>query len=497
MQRKSFGKMACPIARSLERVGEWWSILIIRDALHGFTRFDEFQKSLNIAPNMLTRRLSALVDAGLLERRRYSERPPRYEYILTEMGRDFRPVIVAMFAWGNRHFAPEGASVLLVDKKTRESGRSRTGRSAERKTAQRARLCVCRRPCRQQAHTPPLRSHQSETIRGAAVVETGARQKAQGVMITAARRQAVIAAPIAERRAPPRAAEVDSRTRELLRGAIVPTLLRLAWPNILVMLAQASTGLIETWWVSHLGTDALAGMALVFPVVMLMQMVSAGAMGGGISSAVARALGAGRRDEADALVLHAIVVNVALGAFFSIVMLVFGPSIYRALGGTDGELQTALSYSNVVFAGNVLLWLMNALASVIRGTGNMLVPAMVICAGVIFLVPLSPCLIFGVGPFPELGVAGAGVALVLFYAAGTAVLLWYILSGRNLARLRLTALRWPLFRDILAVGAVAAITSLQTNVTIALATALVASASGTNAVAGYGTGVRLEYLLYR
>ena len=119
MQHKSFGKMACPIARSLERVGEWWSILIIRDALHGFRRFDEFQKSLNIAPNILTRRLSALVDAGLLERRRYSERPPRYEYILTERGRDFRPVIVAMFAWGNRHFAPEGASVLLVDKKTK------------------------------------------------------------------------------------------------------------------------------------------------------------------------------------------------------------------------------------------------------------------------------------------------------------------------------------------------------------------------------------------
>src|SRR5213594_1873770 len=121
MERKSFGKMACPITRSLERVGEWWSILIIRDALHGFTRFDQFQKNLNIAPNMLTRRLSALVDAGLLQRRRYSERPPRYEYVLTEMGRDFRSVIVAMFAWGNRHFAPEGASVLLVDKKTQRA----------------------------------------------------------------------------------------------------------------------------------------------------------------------------------------------------------------------------------------------------------------------------------------------------------------------------------------------------------------------------------------
>src|SRR5262245_25804263 len=260
-------------------------------------------------------------------------------------------------------------------------------------------------------------------------------------MITAPRRKTICTTPITDV-APPRAAKVDSRTSDLLRGAIVPTLLRLAWPNILVMLAQASTGLIETWWISHLGTDALAGMALVFPVVMLMQMVSAGAMGGGISSAVARALGAGHRDEADALVLHAIVVNVVFGAFFSLIMLPFGPSIYRTLGGMGGELQTALAYSNVVFAGNVLLWLMNALASVIRGTGNMLVPAMVISAGVIVLVPLSPCLIFGVGPFPELGVAGAGFALVFFYTAGTAVLLWYILSGRNVARFRWTRFRW-------------------------------------------------------
>ena len=121
MQHKSFSKEVCPIARSLERVGEWWSILIIRDALHGFTRFDQFQKSLNIAPNMLTRRLSALVDAGLLERRRYSARPPRYEYILTDMGRDFRPVLITMTAWGNRHFAPEGLSVVLVNKKTRRT----------------------------------------------------------------------------------------------------------------------------------------------------------------------------------------------------------------------------------------------------------------------------------------------------------------------------------------------------------------------------------------
>src|SRR5260221_667720 len=118
MQRKTLGNMQCPIARSLERVGEWWSILILRDAFHGLSRFDQFQKSLEIAPNMLTRRLAALVESGLLERRRYSERPPRYEYLLTERGRDFRPVLWALLAWGNKHFAPEGASVVIVDRAT-------------------------------------------------------------------------------------------------------------------------------------------------------------------------------------------------------------------------------------------------------------------------------------------------------------------------------------------------------------------------------------------
>ena len=192
------------------------------------------------------------------------------------------------------------------------------------------------------------------------------------------------------------------RTQAFLHGPIVSTLIRLSWPNILVMLAQASTGLIETWWVSHLGTDALAGMAIVFPVVMLMQMMSQGAMGGGISSAIARALGAGRHEEADALVLHAIVINVVFGAFFAVAVLGFGPSLYRALGGQGGSLEAALRYSNVVFGGVILLWVMNGLASVIRGTGNMLVPAMVMCGGVFVLVPLSPLLIFGIGPFPAL-----------------------------------------------------------------------------------------------
>jgi putative MATE family efflux protein len=288
----------------------------------------------------------------------------------------------------------------------------------------------------------------------------------------------------------------NARTRLLLEGRIFPTLLRLAWPNVLVMGAQACTGLIETWWVSGLGTDALAGMALVFPGFMMMQMLSAGAVGGGISSAVARALGAGRREDANALVWHALIINGSLGAAFSILFLVFGRPLYGLLGGEGASLEAALAYSNVVFAGAVLVWLLNALASVIRGTGNMLVPALAVCVGVAVLVPLSPCLIFGFGPVPPLGIAGAGVAVVVTAAGTAAMLAWYVWSGRSLlGRLARTRLRWALFADILRVGAAGSVSTLQTTLTVALTLSLVAVAGGPAAVAGYGTGGRLEYLL--
>jgi DNA-binding HxlR family transcriptional regulator len=111
--------MTCPIARGLDRVGEWWSILILRDAFAGISRFDEFEQSLGIAPAMLTRRLNTLVANGLLARQRYSERPPRDEYVLTQRGLDFHPVLIALMAWGNKHFAPEGATIEIVDSRTR------------------------------------------------------------------------------------------------------------------------------------------------------------------------------------------------------------------------------------------------------------------------------------------------------------------------------------------------------------------------------------------
>jgi putative MATE family efflux protein len=291
------------------------------------------------------------------------------------------------------------------------------------------------------------------------------------------------------------AGAVDQRTRRLLEAPVLPLLLRLAWPNVLIMIAQASTGLIETWFVARLGTAALAGMALVFPAVMLMTTISAGALGGSISSAVARALGAGRRQEADALVLHAVAVNIAFGLGFSALFLLAGRPIYRLLGGEGAELEAALVYSNVAFAGNVLIWLMNGLASVVRGTGNMLFPAIVTCVGVAFLIPVSPLLIFGWGPVPAMGIAGGGVALLAFYLAGTIAMAWYILSGRNAARLRWVRLRWAPLAGILRVGALSAINSVQTNLVVAGATALVAAHAGVGAVAGFGTGVRLEYLL--
>lgn len=288
----------------------------------------------------------------------------------------------------------------------------------------------------------------------------------------------------------------DSRTRRLLEGPIAGTLLRLATPNVLVMFVQASVGLIETYFVAKLGTDALAGVALVFPVLMLMQMMSAGAMGGGISSAIARALGAGRRADADALVLHALAIAVGFGLVFMLVVLGGGRWIYGAMGGRGASLTAALTYSNVVFAAAILIWIFNSLANVIRGTGNMAVPAAVTCAGAAALIPLSPGLIFGWGPFPRLGVAGGAVAVIVFYAVGSVVLAAYLRAGRSVVRLSFggARLRWPLFREILRVGAVAALITVQTNLTIAIATGLVGR-FGPAAIAGYGTGSRLEYLL--
>jgi len=288
---------------------------------------------------------------------------------------------------------------------------------------------------------------------------------------------------------------MDRTTRRLLEGRIAPTLLALAVPNVLMLVAQVALNVLEGYFVGWLGTDALAGVSVTFPLIMLMQTMSAGGMGGGVASAVARALGGGRRAEADALVAHAIVIALGLATVFTTALLVGGRALYGAMGATAGALDAALAYSNVIFAGAVVFWLFNTLAAVIRGAGNMRLPAVVVLGGAVTLAGLSPALIFGWGPLPQLGVRGAALAVVAYYTVGTAIFLAYLLSGRSLVRPSLRAVRFSraLFADILRVGGPSIVNNVQTNLTVVLLTALVGP-FGSVALAGYGMGVRLEYL---
>jgi putative MATE family efflux protein len=291
------------------------------------------------------------------------------------------------------------------------------------------------------------------------------------------------------------AAPMAARTRRLIEGAIVPTLLRLAAPNVAVMMTQALVSTADAYWVGRLGPDALAGVSLVFPLIMLMQTMSAGGMGGGIASAVARALGGGRRDAANALVLHAVVIAAAASALFTGVLLGEGPSLYRAMGGRDGALDAALTYSNIVFAGAFAPWLYNSLASAVRGTGTMAVPAIATLLSGLLQLVLSPALVLGLWGAPRLGIIGAGVSMIVAFSLGCVVLLGYLMSGRSLLRvtLRGARLRAAHFADILRVGALGALNTVSTNLTIVLLTGLVGP-FGTFALAGYGMGARLEYL---
>jgi putative MATE family efflux protein len=292
-----------------------------------------------------------------------------------------------------------------------------------------------------------------------------------------------------------RDADVSSRTRLLLHGRIAPTLIRLAAPNIVVITVQAAVNVLEAIYVGWLGRDALAGVALVFPLIMLMQTMSAGGMGGGVASAVARAIGGGRRRDADALVVHAIVIALSFGSMFTAGMLVAAPRLYQAMGGTGGALAAALTYSNVVFAGAIAFWLFNTLASVLRGAGNMVLPALVVVGGGAVVAVLSPALIWGWGPFPSFGIAGAGIAMITYYTAGAAVLVVALCSRRNLVRLSLAAVRFraAFFADILRVGLPGALNTVQANLTVVVVTGLVGG-FGTASLAGYGIGARLEYL---
>jgi putative MATE family efflux protein len=285
------------------------------------------------------------------------------------------------------------------------------------------------------------------------------------------------------------------RAREaMLHGPIFKTMMRLALPTIGVLVAQTLVNVAETFYVSRLGTDALVGVSLVFPVWMLMMMMAAGGIGGGVASAVARAAGAGRHEDANALVLHTLVLAVAFGLLFSVLAIGLGSHLYQALGGTGAALHSALVYSNFIFLSAVPIWVVNLQSAALRGIGNVRVPALVTFVGAAVLVPLSPALIFGIGPFPGFGVAGAGIAVTLYYCAAAVAMLWYMASGRSGLRLSFDRLRWRLFRDILKVGLLAALNTIQLNLMVLLVTAAVGR-FGVDAIGGYGTASRLDYVL--
>jgi putative MATE family efflux protein len=280
----------------------------------------------------------------------------------------------------------------------------------------------------------------------------------------------------------------------MLEGPVLATILKFAWPTVLVIVAQVMVGIAETFYVSYLDTAALAGVALVFPLLMLMTMMSNGGIGGGVSSAVARAIGAKRRDDADALVLHALIIAILFGVGFTVAMLLFGRTIYVWLGGTGEVLDAALTYSGFVFIGAVPSWIVSQTAATLRGAGNVRLPAIVTLVSAAVLIALSPALIFGFGPIPGLGIAGAGTAVSAFNVVAAVVLVRYMASGRGLVVLRRGRLKKRLFREILGVGLLSALGTVQFNLVVVFITGAV-GLFGTDALAGYGIAARLDYVL--
>jgi putative MATE family efflux protein len=293
---------------------------------------------------------------------------------------------------------------------------------------------------------------------------------------------------------PPQLPRGDDPRVLLLTGPVLPALLNLALPTVTVLVAQTAVSIAEAYYVGFLGTDALAGVALVFPVFMLMVMMSNGGFGSGVSSAVARAIGARRKDDADALVWHATVLGVVAGVIFTLGAIHAGPTMYRVLGGKASALAAAVKYSNYLFAGAIPVWIVNLQCAALRGSGNVKVPAAVILVGALVMIPASPILIFGLGPIPRLGIAGAGIAFGTYYVAAMLYLLHYMASGRSALGLRLVPLQGPLMADILKVGIPTAAISVLVNLTVILVTGAI-GLFGTSALAAYGIASRLDYLM--
>jgi putative MATE family efflux protein len=280
----------------------------------------------------------------------------------------------------------------------------------------------------------------------------------------------------------------------LLEGPIAAQMLRLAWPVLVVLALQTFVGVAETYFVSFLGSDAVAGVALVFPIFMLMGMMSNGGIGGGVSSAVARAIGAGRKHDAEALATHSAMLGILFGTFFTLAAWLYGPSLFQWMGGQGDAHVNAVLYANVVFLFAVPGWIANLLAAVLRGAGNVRVPAVVTAIGSVITLALSPLFIFGWGVVPRMGVAGAGVALGFFNVGCALALTLYMRSSGSPIRLGAAPLERRLLREILKVGFPSALGTVVANLAVVVTTGLV-GAYGRDAIAGYGLASRLDYVL--
>lgn len=283
-------------------------------------------------------------------------------------------------------------------------------------------------------------------------------------------------------------------TQRMLQGPMLPTLLRLATPNVLGLFANTIIIGFDGYIVGRLGADALAGVAVVLPLAMLMLQMSAGGLGGSTTAAVARALGAGDAEHATRLARHALLLGLAASLLFT--LLASGPALYAALGARDAVLAQAARYAAVLFAGAAAVWCVNVLAGIARGTGDMGAAAVALIATTAIHLTLCPILVFGAGPIPPLGVAGAAASTVACNALSAMGLLAWL--SRRSRPVRVLGGRWVLqlatVQQILRLALPSALSPILSNASIALTTAYVAG-FGSLAVAAYGIGARLEYIL--
>jgi putative MATE family efflux protein len=307
---------------------------------------------------------------------------------------------------------------------------------------------------------------------------------------------AVAEMPVDEEERPLPPPITESAKNALVDGPILRTLLWLAWPNVIALSAGTCVVIAETSYIGRLGVESLAAMALVFPCVILTMTMSGGAMGGGVASAVARAIGAGDIERASALAAHALLIGICFGLTFMLGMLIFGPALLELLGGRGNVLAQAIAYAQIFFGGAVLPWLMNTMAGVLRGTGNMKLPSLMILSSAVCQIILGGTLGLGLGPIPQFGMRGVAAGSLIAYSISISVMGWYLFSGRArvVPRIRGLHVQWAMFIDILKVGAVSCFSPLQSVLTISIFTHMLAG-FGTEILAGYGIGARLEFML--